>query len=242
MVLALRAIDLGRIPVGSDDFVGLIRYQNAGTEALRIIESQVSCSCMAPARGDLVLSPGQAGTLQVWFTRGKVSPGHNQRSIVLTTNDPGLQRVKVAFTFDVAQEILPAEPGVSPRAVDYGRTTAQIVQGETLRFEVRVPIDAPDQAKPGVDAKSNNPALRIEAADEAPTAMGKPLSTPSPSNSAVKIFEYRARWEKPPAVGPIDVEIEFDATGGGIVGTFAQRVRLTGECVRPDPSVPPNIR
>ena len=242
-------IDLGRIPIGTNDFVGLFHYENRGARQLKILNAHRSCSCMEPPEGDFVLEAGSSGTVRVKFARDKVTPGPNVRRLLLETNDPQHQKVLVTFQFDLVVTPRTYELGVAPQSIDYGRSTANEIVGQTSELELTVPIDAKGGASPLIHIETSTPLLKVEGIhgnNEQGQDAGGVLTRPVVSTAALQqtpatttvlvtpqlarsVWKYRVHWEQAPSPGLVDAEIRITVTSK--LGKSQLRIPVRAECI-----------
>ena len=194
---------------------------------------------MAAATSRLVLGPGEASAFSVTFDHNKLSPGRNERWILLSSNDPAHPRVKAAFVFVVDQLVLPGEIAVLPRSVDYGRLSASAIAAKPLTFIVKIPTEDRQGEIAEVTAEPSTPLLRIVR--HGPTTQVNIHRTDIPSSVIIAarnidapavMFEYEATWIGGPPKGTFNPYIRFQVASRSF-GIREMIVRISGECVRP---------
>lgn len=229
-------VEMGRIPIGTDDFAGEFVYENHGGQALKILHAHKSCSCMQPPTGDFQVEPGGRVTISLTFMRSKVTGGLNQRSLLLETNDPAHKKVLVVFKFDLAEAPKPLEANILPRAVDYGRATAGDILKNDIEIEVDIPVKIEAKTIPAIQVTASTPDLKIgpitNADDQEPLAITGGASLTSGQRGVkpameLKAVEFKVHWLRAPK-GLFNAELRVDISG---TKPSTMKVPIRGECI-----------
>ncbi|MBN1126826.1 MAG: thioredoxin domain-containing protein [Sedimentisphaerales bacterium] len=99
--LESRTIDLGPIPVEQEIITGKILFMNEGNEPLEILKVSGPCACFLGSSGDKILLPGHGGEIEVKFDKRQIESGPVKRLVVLETNDPKNEKVRLYVTFTI---------------------------------------------------------------------------------------------------------------------------------------------
>ncbi len=236
-LLSGEVLDLGRIPIGTNEFSAQIRYENRGTEPV-VITAQPSCSCMETPRGDLELPAGKIGFIELPFVRQKVGVGRNERTVLLKTNDPNHSNLKVTIIFDLAETPQQMEVNVAPRSIDIGREKQLAISDAGIGFTLQIPaIDADDYRNATIEVSASTAAIEMKqvSADYEVIRDSRMIgsSTTRPSTlpvGGVGIFEFKGRWLSSPGHGPFSEEISIKISGNKI-GVHELTVPIRGEAI-----------
>jgi hypothetical protein len=98
-VISLMAYDYGNI-IQDSVVTKIFVITNEGSEVLKINDVKASCGCTAVVAGKNELKPGESTEIKVSFdSKGK--SGKQNKTITVSTNDPGNSIIKLAFTGNV---------------------------------------------------------------------------------------------------------------------------------------------
>lgn len=229
--LPVRTVDLGRIAYDAKDFIGELRYDSVGTLPLKIVEIKLSCSCTHDPTGDKTVRPAAQGVLRFRFDRKKLPSGASERNVLLVTNDPQNREVVVTFKFLIDGEPTPTDVRALPRAIDYGRVTADAVARRPVHVRLIVPTLQSDSPKgpaaAGVDVKVATSTRKLTVV---PTELSEDESEGDDGGRGDRVFAYTVSWQAPLPDGAVDEEIVFNVAGARAgAGPIAVRVPVRAD-------------
>ena len=123
----VQTYDFGRVMAGRP-LDHKFPFTNTGNQSLLITSVKTGCGCITSGPYDKHISPGGSGKIPVsLFTRGR--NGKVRKSIVVTTNDPGLPTLQLELVGEILGPI-----GVYPPSVQFGTLQDDVKQRRVLKI------------------------------------------------------------------------------------------------------------
>ncbi|MGE3964929.1 MAG: DUF1573 domain-containing protein [Planctomycetota bacterium] len=173
--------------------------RNPRPHAIRIAQVLPGCTCVKPSLSTLEIGPGETGTLPLVFDTSHLTPGAQQRSLTLVSDDPTQPRVTLQWNFQLlplfAVDSLPLRISGLPGA-SFERT-----------FDLPIRLDSPVEL------------LQVAAHHGQVTPSAEVQDSPDPTagrrgGSQSLRLRLTAAATNTPAILPDDVEVTLrEATG-----------------------------
>jgi hypothetical protein len=153
--------NFGRIIAGKPmrhDF----RFTNRGNQPLLISQVKLSCGCTKAGRYDKNVAPGESGKIPISMNT-KTLKGKTFKSVIVTTNDPGLPTLRLQLTGEVVPLI-----EVDPALASFGTVENDIKEMRVLTIvnNMDKPLEFTgiqhDSAKFETDLKTLKPGKEFE--------------------------------------------------------------------------------
>ena len=232
--LESNVIQMGSIPIGTYDFSGKIVFHNQGTEVLRILDTQNSCSCMDIPKGDLEVQPGQTGILTEMFHREKSFGGINERAMILHTNDPRNPQVEVAFNFNLLETPRPRDINLAPRTIDFGQVASSSSCNQTTNIEISIPIGSEEElGRTTIHVQTSTPDLEVTESGKRYAEEETHPDATQPSETKVigtGTVQFELKWKNAPKAGLFQEDVHF-LISGQEVGKHDLKVPIRGEAM-----------